>query len=153
MAQMMNTRGNMTLYVFHKWKDTKIGCYMAPVLAFVNEYPITTLFVCVCLGLSAMPLVLFASFVIYSLLFTVFAFAMVEGTLLLVAFSLFCGVLFLVVCVSICATGLLILTWCSAAAVCSLAQKFRGVAQYFFPSLAEDLETCCAKDARSVKSD
>lgn len=144
MAQEINRRGDLSLRIFQKWKDTNIGVIVAPVLAFVMEYPIATLFITVFTGLSALPIVLFISFVLYSFLFTILGFAMVEGTLLMVAVSLLSGVIFFVIFVSICITALLILTWSSAAVGYSLAQKLQGILRYFFPSLTIILENCSA---------
>ncbi len=144
MAQEINRRGDLSLRIFQKWKDTNIGVIVAPVLAFVMEYPIATLFITVFTGLSALPIVLFISFVLYSFLFTILGFAMVEGTLLMIAVSLLSGVIFFVIFVSICITALLILTWSSAAVGYSLAQKLQGILRYFFPSLNIILENCSA---------
>lgn len=142
MAQEVNRRGDLSLRIFQKWKDTNIGVVIAPVLAFVMEYPIATLFIAIFTGLSALPIVLFVSFVLYSFLFTVLGFAMVEGTLLMIAVSLLSAVIFFVIFVSICITALLILTWSSAAVGYSLAQKLQGIVHYFFPSLNIILENC-----------
>ena len=142
MAQEVNRRGDLSLHIFRKWKDTNIGVVVAPVLAFVMEYPMATLFLTVFAGLSALPIVLFVSFVLYSFMFTIFGFALVEGTLLMIAVSLLSAVIFFVIFVSICITALLILTWSSAALGYSLAQKLQGIICYFFPSLTEILENC-----------
>lgn len=144
MAQEVNRHGDLSLRIFQKWKDTNIGVVMAPVLAFVMEYPIATLFIAVFAGLSALPIMLFTSFVLYSFLFTILGFAMVEGTLLMIAVSLLSGVIFFVIFVSVCITALLILTWSSAAAGYSLAQKLQGIVHYFFPSLNVILENYSA---------
>ena len=142
MAQEVNRRGDLSLRIFQKWKDTNIGVVVAPVLAFVMEYPMATLFLTVFAGLSALPIVLFVSFVLYSFVFTIFGFALVEGTLLMIAVSLLSAVIFFVIFVSICITALLILTWSSAALGYSLAQKLQGIICYFFPSMTEILENC-----------
>lgn len=144
MAQEVNRQGDLSLHIFQKWKDTNIGVVVAPVLAFVMEYPMATLFLTVFAGLSALPIVLFVSFVLYSFIFTLFGFALVEGTLLMIAVSLLSAVIFFVIFVSICITALLILTWSSAALSYSLAQKLQGIICYFFPSLTEILENCSA---------
>lgn len=144
MAQEVNRRGDLSLRIFQKWKDTNIGVVVAPVLAFVMEYPIATLFFTVFAGLSTLPVVLFVSFVLYSFIFTIFGFALVEGTLLMIAVSLLSAVIFFVIFVSICITALLILTWSSAALGYSLAQKLQGIVCYFFPSWTEILENCSA---------
>ena len=144
MAQEVSRQGDLSLRIFQKWKDTNIGVVVAPVLAFVMEYPIATLFITVFAGLSALPIVLFISFVLYSFFFTILGFAMVEGTLLMIAVSLLSGIIFFVIFVSICITALLILTWSSAAAGYSLAQKLQRVLRYFFPSLNVILENYSA---------
>lgn len=144
MSQQVNRRGDLSLLIFHKWKDTNIGVVAAPVLAFVIEYPMATLFLTVFTGLSALPIVLFVSFVLYSFVFTIFGFALVEGTLLMIAVSLLSAVIFFVIFVSICLTALLVVTWSSAALGYSLAQKLQGIVCYFFPSLTEILDNCSA---------
>lgn len=146
MAQEVNRQGDLSLHIFQKWKDTNIGIILAPVLAFVIEYPIATLFIAVFAGLSALPIVLFVSFVLYSFLFTILGFAMVEGTLLMIAVSMLSGVIFFVFFVSICITALLILTWSSVAVGYSFAQKLQGIVHYFFPSLKEILENYAAME-------
>ena len=97
MAQEVNRRGDLSLHIFQKWKDTNVGVVVAPVLAFVIEYPMATLFLTVFAGLSALPIVLFVSFVLYSFIFTIFGFALVEGTLLMIAVSLLSAVIFFVI--------------------------------------------------------
>ena len=144
MAQEVNRRGDLSLHIFRKWKDTNVGVVVAPVLAFVIEYPMATLFLAVFAALSALPMVLFVSFVLYSFVFTIFGFALVEGTLLMIAVSLLSAVIFFVIFVSICITALLILTWSSAALGYSLAQKLQGIICYFFPSLTDILENSSA---------
>ena len=103
--EVVNRQGDLSLHIFHKWKDTNLGNILAPVLAFVIEYPIATLFIAVFMGLSALPLVLFVSFVLYSFLFTMLGFAMVEGTLLMIAddccFYAQCSHIFCVLCVNL----------------------------------------------------
>lgn len=153
MSQELNRQEDLSLRIFNKWKDTNIGLIVAPVLAFVMEYPIATLFIAVFAGLSALPIVLFISFVLYSLLFTIFGFAMIEGTLLMIAVSLLSAVIFFVFFVSVCITALLILTWSSAAIGYSLAQKLQGIIHYFFPYLNLSLETHPAAVTEHPKSD
>ena len=48
MAQELNRRGGLSLRIFQKWKDTNIGVVVAPVLAFVMDYPMATLFLSLC---------------------------------------------------------------------------------------------------------
>lgn len=153
MSQEINTQGDLSLRIFYKWKDTNIGLIVAPVLAFVMEYPIATLFIAVFVGLSALPLVLFISFVLYSVLFTFLGFAMLEGTLLMIAVSLLSAVMFFVFFVSVCITALLTLTWTSAAIGYSLTQKLHGILHYFFPHLNLRLETSQATSTGHPKSD
>ena len=145
MSRELNRRGDLSLRIFQKWKDTNIGVIVAPVLTFVMEYPIATLFIAVFIGLSALPFVLFISFVLYSFVFTIFGFAMIEGTILIVAISLLTAVIFFVFFVSVCVTALLILTWTSAAIGYSLVQKLQGIVHYFFPYLNLSLETLPGK--------
>ena len=140
MSQGLNRQEDLSMRIFLKWRDTNIGVIVAPVLAFVMEYPIATLFIAVFAGLSTLPVVLFISFVLYSLLFTILGFAMIEGTLLMIAVSLLSAVIFFVFFVSICITSLLILTWTSAAVGYSLAQKLQWIVHYFFPNLNLSLE-------------
>lgn len=142
--EVANRQGDLSLHIFHKWKDTNLGNILAPVLAFVIEYPIATLFIAVFMGLSALPLVLFVSFVLYSFLFTMLGFAMVEGTLLMIAVSMLSAVIFFAFFVSICITAFLIFTWSSAAVGYTFVQKLKGIVLYFFPSLKEILENYAA---------
>ena len=142
--EVVNRQGDLSLHIFHKWKDTNLGNVLAPVLAFVIEYPIATLFIAVFMGLSALPLVLFVSFVLYSFLFTMLGFAMVEGTLLMIAVSMLSAVIFFAFFVSICITAFLIFTWSSAAVGYTFVQKLKGIVLYFFPSLKEILENYAA---------
>lgn len=144
MAQEVNGQGDLSLRILHKWKDTNLGNILAPVLSFVIEYPIATLFIAIFMGLSALPIVLFSSFVLYSFLFTMLGFAMVEGTLLMIAVSMLSAVIFFVFFVSVCITAFLIFTWSSAAIGYSFVQKLQGIVHYFFPSLKEILENYTA---------
>ena len=153
MSGELDRRGDLSVCIFQKWKDTNVGLIVAPVLAFVMEYPIATLFIVVFVGLSALPVVLFISFVLYSLLFTIFGFAMIEGTLLMIAFSLLSAVIFFVFFVSVCITALLVLTWTSAAIGYSLTHKLQGIVHYFFPYLNLSLETSSTAVMGHPKSD
>lgn len=153
MSQGLNRREDLSMRIFVKWRDTKIGVIVAPILAFVMEYPIATLFIAVFAGLSTLPVVLFISFVLYSLLFTILGFAMIEGTFLMIAVCLLSAVIFFVFFVSICITSLLILTWTSAAIGYNWAQKLQWIVHYIFPNLNLSLETPPATAAGHPKSD
>ena len=153
MSQGLNRQDDLSMRIFVKWRDTNIGVIVAPVLAFVMEYPIATLFIAVFAGLSTLPIVLFISFVLYSLLFTILGFAMIEGTFLMIAVCLLSAVIFFVFFVSICITSLLILTWSSAAIGYSLAQKLQWIVHCVFPNLNLSLESPPATATGRPKSD
>ena len=154
MSHEISRRGDSSLHISRTWKDaSNVGSILASVFAFVMEYPIVTMFIAIFVGLSALPVVLFMSFVLYSLLFTILGFALIEGTLLMFAVSLLSAVIFFVFFVSVCVTVLAMLTWTSATIGFSLAQKLQGTVQYLFPHWKLSLETSPSPVTRHSKSD
>lgn len=154
MSHEISRRGDSSLHISQTWKYTSsVGSILASVFAFVMEYPIVTMFIAIFVGLSTLPVVLFMSFVLHSLLFTILGFALIEGTLLMFAISLLSAVIFFVFFVSVCVTVLVMLTWTSATIGFSLAQKMQGIVQYLFPHWNLGLDTSPSPATRHPKSD
>lgn len=154
MSHEISRRGDSSLQISQTWKYTSnVGSILASVFAFVVEYPIVTMFIAIFVGLSALPVVLFMSFVLYSLLFTILGFALIEGTLLMFAVSMLSAVIFFVFFVSVCVTVLAMLTWTSATIGFGLGQKLQGTVQYLFPHWNLSLETSPSPVTRRSKSD
>ena len=137
MEEVLRGQRNVTKNLVKKWQHADVKGAIAPLLKFISGYPITALFIGVLIGLASLPVVMFVSFVVTTLLFTIFGFVLVEGTLLTIAIFVLSVVLFIVICVSVFVTALLVFTWSSAALWYGVATRMQSVVIYYFPWLNE----------------
>ncbi|KAK2564316.1 hypothetical protein P5673_012575 [Acropora cervicornis] len=133
MVQECTQQRDLSLDALYKRNDTNIGLVTSRVLAFILEYPVTSLFIAVFGGLSILPLVLFVAFVMYSLVFTLLGFAMIEMTFVMSAFLLLGTLIFILFLVALVITSLLTFTLTSAAIGHSIQEKLQLIAHYFCP--------------------
>lgn len=133
MLQECTQQRDLSLDALYKRNDTNIGLVTSRVLAFILEYPVTSLFIAVFGGLSILPLVLFVAFVMYSLVLTLLGFAMIEMTFVISAFLLLGTVIFILFLVALVITSLLTFTLTSAAIGHSIKEKLQLIAHYFCP--------------------
>lgn len=103
--------------------ENDISRIFAPILEIVFNYPITSLFVLVSLGLSSVPVIIFCSFVAITFVMTFLGFLMIEGTLISFAVVILSGALFAVLCLSISISFIL-------AVILSSSHLGYGIAQY-----------------------
>lgn len=124
---------DLNVHILYKRSGTNSGLVTAAVLAFIMEYPVTTLFIAVFAGLSAFPLMLFIALVVYIFFFAMLGFAMIEVTVVMSAFLLLGAVIFVLFFVALVITAFLAFTWSSAAIGHILKEKLQLIIHYFFP--------------------
>ena len=82
-----------------KWRNTNLQVIISPILHFAASYPITTFFLGILLAFSALPIMIFLTFIVSSFLLTLFGFFILEGTFVTLAVVLISIAVF--VCFSI----------------------------------------------------
>lgn len=117
----------------NKWRKNDVSSIMAPILEFIQEYPFTSLFIGVFVGLSSLPLVVFFSFVAISFFVSFLGFMMVEGTIIGFAVIMLSFTLFVMVCVAVLLSFFLVTVWCSSAAGYELLQQVLPLLDKYIP--------------------